>query len=613
MNEQALTLDQLLAIEGLGTGPYGGGDVARWSPDGSELLVAARLGGELALWLLPAAGGFPRRVTTAPIALQFLASPMQSFSPDGRLIAFLSEAGGATELWLWEAESGRQRQLTRLGNHIAGYSWARDGQSLLIAANTRGCYDIYRVGVADGATQRLTGDERYEVSPVETPGGARVLYVRLNEHWTDHEIVSIAPGGGDERVVATDSDLFDYHYGRTFGVPAVAPDGSAALFRSHRSGWINYWVAPLEGEGAPRQFCPQAADQSGATWSPDGQQVAFLSNTNGTLALWLCDADGGNARALVAPEQGVCAAPVWSPDGSTIAFFLSAPDDTQDLWLVNAASGVARRVTDTLPVGLRGRLVRPEKISYASFDGRTIHAYLYRPAGLLPGTRAPAVLHIHGGPTSQFYDALDPLAQFLAARGYAVLMPNIRGSSGYGKEFEDLNNGDWGHGDLQDAIAGANWLRAQEWADGAHIGITGTSYGGCLSMSAVCNAPGEFQAAAPHAGYADWVFVMGEQERRHLQLMHYEFGDFEQNRAVYRHCSPVYNVRRAQTPTLVLHGEGLLPRSDDSRRFVEAMRREYKTVEYKTYPGECYYVRTRANLRQMYSDMAEFFDRYLRP
>jgi dipeptidyl aminopeptidase/acylaminoacyl peptidase len=610
MHDTDLTLDQILAIGGLGSGPYGGGDLVRWSPDGQELLVAASLGGELALWLIPRAGGFPRRVTTAPIRLPFLASPVQSFSPDGRWVAYLSEHNGATELWLCDRENGHQGPLTRLGNHISSYSWVPDAKSLLVASNRLGRYDIYRVALPDGTAIRLTDDPHYEVSPVSTPDGARVLYVRLDERWADHEIVSMTADGADARVIAGDNDFFDYHYGRTFGPPIISPDGQTALFRSHRSGWINYWAVQVDG-GAPRQLCPQAADQSGAAWSLDGRRVAFISNHNGTLALWLCDADGGNARAVVAPEKGVCQAPAWSPDGTTIAYLQASPTDTQDLWTVDVTRGTATRLTDSLPVGLRGRLSEPEKIVYTSFDGRPIHAYLYRPTRQAPGARYPAVLHIHGGPTSQFYDALDPLAQFLTRRGYAVLLPNIRGSSGYGKEFEDLNNGDWGHGDLHDAIAGADWLRTQDWIDGAHIGITGTSYGGCLSMSAVCNAPGQFQAAAPHAGYADWVFVMSEQERRHLQLMRYEFGEFPENSVVYRHCSPIYNVRKAQAPTLVMHGEGQLPRSDDSRRFVEAMRREYKTVEYKVYRDECYYVRTRANLKQMYLDMADFFDRYL--
>ena len=139
MNDTTLTLDQILSIGGLGSGPYGGGDVIRWSPDGAELLVPIQYGGDLGLWLIPRVGGFPRRVTTAPIALPFLASPMQSFSPDGRWAAYLGEHGGATELWLWERATGRQHPLTALGNQISGYSWARDGQSLLVASNAQGC------------------------------------------------------------------------------------------------------------------------------------------------------------------------------------------------------------------------------------------------------------------------------------------------------------------------------------------------------------------------------------------------------------------------------------------------------------------------------------------
>src|SRR5690349_12754011 len=359
MNGIDITIDQILTIGGLGSGPYGGGDVVRWSPNGMELLVAAAIGGELGLWLIPRAGGFPRRVTTAPIALPFLASPMQSWSPDGRLVAYLAEHAGATELWLWDRATGRQRPLTRLGNHLSGYSWA--------------------------------------------PDGARVLYVRLDEHWADHEVVSIAAAGGDEHVIATDQDFFDYHYGRTFGSPIVSSDGRTALFRSHRSGWINYWAVPTDG-GEPRQLCPQASDQSGAAWSPDGRRIAFISNQNGTLALWLCDADGSNARALITPELGVCQAPAWSPDGATIAFLQSSPTDTQDLWTIDVASGAAARLTDSLPVGLRGRLSTPEKIAYPTADQLTINAYLYRPARQERGARCPAVLLIHGGPTSQFYE-----------------------------------------------------------------------------------------------------------------------------------------------------------------------------------------------------------------
>ncbi|HEX8683683.1 MAG TPA: prolyl oligopeptidase family serine peptidase [Ardenticatenaceae bacterium] len=612
MTDRALTLDQLLSISGIGAGAYGGGDVIRWSPDGGSLLVHASLGGGSELWQVARAGGFPRRVTNGMSALPFLASPQQSYSPGGRWIAYLGEVEGATEVWLWDREDGQQRPLTRLGNNISSYSWAPDGQSLAVASNRRGTYDIYCVAVPSGQATRLTRDERYEVSPVVTLDGSRVLYVRLDERWTDHEIVSIAPDGSDARVIATDEDFFDYHYGRTFGLPLVSPDSQQVLFRSHRSGWINYWRVPVTG-GEPQSLCPQECDQSGAAWSPDGRQVAFISNTNGTLSLWLCNADGSGLRPLVQPETGVCQAPTWSPDGRTIAYLFSSTTDPQDLWTVEVETGERRQLTTSTPAGaVRGLLNVPQKVCYPSFDGLPIHAYLYAPTRREPGRRYPGVILAHGGPTMQFFDAYDPLAQFLSSQGYAVLMPNVRGSSGYGREFEKLNDGDWGHADLQDTIAGTDFLRIFEWIDPDQMGITGTSYGGVLSMAAVCNAPGAFQAAAPHAGYADWIHAYYEQEKRHLQLLRYEFGDIETHEEVYRHCSPIFNAARAGTPVLVLQGEGQLPRSDASYHFVDALRKEYKAVEHRVYREECYYVRTRPNVRQMFLDLLAFFDRHLK-
>jgi dipeptidyl aminopeptidase/acylaminoacyl peptidase len=251
-------------------------------------------------------------------------------------------------------------------------------------------------------------------------------------------------------------------------------------------------------------------------------------------------------------------------------------------------------------------------VTYTSFDGLPIHAYLYKPPVIGADDRFPGILWIHGGPTSQWFDGFYPNLQYFAQQGYAVLAPNIRGSSGYGKAFEDLNNRDWGHDDLRDAVAGAEFLKGLSYVDADKMAITGTSYGGCLSMSAVCFAPDAFQAAIPASGYADWIAMHQEQELRHIKLLEYEFGPFETSQDVYRKCSPMFSVKKARTPTFVLHGEGKLPRSSASLDFAQALQKEYKTVQYKAYPGECYYVRSASGTRQMWLDMLEFLDRYLR-
>ena len=159
-----------------------------------------------------------------------------------------------------------------------------------------------------------------------------------------------------------------------------------------------------------------------------------------------------------------------------------------------------------------------------------------------PGERYPCLLHIHGGPTSNIWTPMPPTSNILSARATWCLMPNIRGSSGYGKTFEDANNRDWGHDDLGDVLAGVDFLKTLDYVDGDAMGIHGTSYGGCMSMSAVGFAPGVFKAPIPHAGYGDWLDFEDEQELRHRQLLRYEFGDVRTNRDVYpalfAHLSP---------------------------------------------------------------------------
>jgi dipeptidyl aminopeptidase/acylaminoacyl peptidase len=209
-------------------------------------------------------------------------------------------------------------------------------------------------------------------------------------------------------------------------------------------------------------------------------------------------------------------------------------------------------------------------------------------------------------------DSWQPHVQYFVSQGYVVLMPNIRGSSGYGREFEDLNNADWGHGDLQDAVAGVEYLKTFPEVDSDHFGITGTSYGGILSMAAVAWTQGVFKAAIPCSGYGDFLQMANEQELRHIKLMDFEFGKLPDAEAVYRKCSSIYDLAGATTPCFVLHGEGQYPGSTASKDFALALEWNYKPFWYKAYQGETYYVAGGANVKRMLRDMRAFFDLYLK-
>jgi dipeptidyl aminopeptidase/acylaminoacyl peptidase len=602
------TVDRVMAFRSWVSG------APQWMPDGGSILFPSGLGGGGGLWTISPEGGFP---TQLPVrtggAGHFLASQMPTPSPSGEWIAFVGDRSGAQELWLFSTTEGREVQLTALGARINSLSWSPDGKWLAFAGDRHGNYDIWKVAVPGGEVHRLTTDTRYDVFPSWAPDGRHLLYVRLDERWADHEILEIDASGAGERLVVRDTDFFDYQAGGKFGYPLLSPDGRQVLFRSHRSGWINVWVVPRAG-GEPRQLAREEADQSDAAWSPDGRQVLFTSNSNGTHHLKVVPAAGGAVRALVAPAVGMVGSPAWSPDGRRISYTLGTPTQPNDLHVVEVGSGRSRQLTHSLPgANLQRGLVEPEKVRYRSPDGLEIPAYLYRPREIARGERLPGIMYIHGGPTSQFHDNFQQQVQFLVARGYVVLLPNIRGSSGYGKAFEDANNGCWGHCDLQDVLAGVEYLKRLPYVNPHKMGITGSSYGGIMSMAAVAFAPGVFQASIPQSGYGDWIdFFHGDNELRHIKLLEYEFGPFEQNRERYHRSSSIFWVRDITTPVFLVHGEGRYPGSPQSASFAKELEKHYKPFRYKTYPGETYYVAGRENSRQLMLDMLEFFDQHLK-
>jgi dipeptidyl aminopeptidase/acylaminoacyl peptidase len=340
--------------------------------------------------------------------------------------------------------------------------------------------------------------------------------------------------------------------------------------------------------------------------------------TNGTQSLKVVPASGGAARTVVGPDAGIVSRAEWSPDGRRISYVFGTSTKANDLYVVDAAGGAPRRLTAGDRDGsLAAELIEPEKISWTN-EGLTINAYLYKPRQLRAGDRAPVIMYVHGGPTGQFSDNYQIQAQFFASRGYVVIAPNVRGSSGYGKRFEDLNNRDWGHGDLRDVLAGVAWAKQQAYVDPGKIGITGISYGGMLTMYPISFAPGVFQAAISGSGYGDVKdFHTIVPVLQHSQLLHYELGQWPSTpevEAIYRRSSAILKAKDATAPALIIHGYGLDVLDTDyaAWKYARELAKHSKLVEYKKYPGETYYVYGRDNVKEMLGDMLEFLDRYLK-
>ncbi len=600
-----LSVDQLLTAA-----PLVGIEPPVWTPDGNAVVIASPLGGATELWSVPVDGGPPERLTTGMGSVGHLASALPRVSPDGRYLSYLSGDIGDTEVWLQPFDGSPAVQLTRLGANITSLAWGPDGRSMVVAANRYGTYDVFRISVPDGTSTRLTSEAAYEVQPTITPDGRSLLHVRLDGTWTERAVVVTPLGGGEERLLVHDDRWFDYQYGRWFGTPAVSPDSTSVVFRSYRSDWLNLWVVPFEG-GEPRQLAPEEADQDQACISPDGRHVVYTSNRDARVGLHLVPLAGGEPRVLVDPGDGVCAFPAFSPDGRYVAYTLATPRHPADLHVVEVATGEVTRLTRSVPRSFEARTVTPERVTYAGHDGLEIPGFLYRPetAGVAPN--GAGVVVVHGGPTMQWFPAYDGYAQFLAMQGYTLLLPNIRGSAGYGRAFEEANDGDWLGGDLQDVVRAGRVLADLETVEAERLAVTGLSYGGIMSMGVSAFTQGAFRAAASLSGYGDFLHMMEEQEFRHQQLLRKELGDPVADEEIYRKASSIHAVKDATTPLLIVHGEGRFPGSDAGRRFAEAMQREYKVFRYVVYPGEHYYVSSRENVRAMWFEVDDFFRTYL--
>ena len=608
------TLSQLLGLK-----PTGGGQKIVWHPNGEKIFFQNSKKDKNSILSINVNNGEIKKISDYKSGSPFLSLPMLTCSSNGDWLAYLNNSNNVkdrkfsnrNEIWLQPTSGGKAIQLTRTNSNINAYTWSKDNETIVFSANLYGFYDIFKVKIRDHKFTRLTDGKRYHVYPTISYDCEKIYFVQLDETWTNHSIMAMNLDGSEIHTVASDNDFFDYHYGRSFGFPIVSYSTNSIIFPSHRSGWINYWRDSLQKEDLKIVYSEES-NQTDAELSPDGLKLAFVSNTNGTTRLSEINLNESRSKKeLFLPEIGTVSAPSWSPDGNKIAYNYGTPTCPSEIWSVEVASGAKLQLTFFNESSkLKGKLVSPKKISYHSFDNLKISAYLYIPSQRVPAKKFPALVIVHGGPTSQFTDTFRADVQYFIQKGYVVILPNIRGSSGYGKEFEDANYQDFGHKDLRDVLAGVDLLKSLEYVNKNKISIHGTSYGGCMSMSVVCFAPGVFHAAVPHAGYADWLDFNEVQELRHRQLLRYKLGDINQNHQVYKKCSPIYQISNVNTPVFLVNGHGRYPSSDASSKFAEALQQEYKIFEHKVYPNECYYVESEDNLTEMYQDIIGFLDRY---
>ena len=473
-----------------------------------------------------------------------------------------------------------------------------------------------------GTTSSLTSLREEAGGARWSPDGQEIAYVDREEAFFSGRLNLLRFDGASGRRLGEPTTLYtapvDRGGGWSIRGAVWSPDGKTLATVLQNSGWNHLYLLPAKG-GAPKQITDGDFEDEDPVYSPDGETIAFISNRGlpESSNLWLVPARGGEARqAAKFDVAGIVTQPQWSPDGKGLYFDRQSSSETSDLvYQPIAPQAPARFLTHTTPQTLAASAQTPERVTWASKDGRQIAGLLYTPRDAKPGTKHPAVLWIHGGPEGQDVFRYDGWAQFLAQSGYVVLEPNYRGSTGYGEAFRNLNVEDSNGGEVDDVAAGAQYLISRGLADPARIGIGGGSHGGTMVAYEVTRYPDLFAAALELYGVVDReLFVYRTNYPSAIRWMIKMGGTPAEKPETYRRANILLSVDKIKTPILILHGEDdpQVPPAE-SAEFARALREHHKTFLYYTYPGELHGFSQPAHRLDAWQKQLAFLDHYLNP
>jgi dipeptidyl aminopeptidase/acylaminoacyl peptidase len=602
------------------------------SPDGQWVAYTVRTKmlkedkNETRIWMISTRGGDP-----LPMTDESVSSGHPRWSPDGKYLAFTSSRnGGKSQVWLLNRLGGEAVRLTEIPQGVGDFEWSPDSTRLVLVLQDPKPEDL------ETAKDK---DKPAPAKPKTQPPWVidRLQFKRDTIGYLDRRrmhlfIFDIAKKTSTQ---ITSGDFDDSQ-------PAWSPDAKRLAFTSNRSlpdpdasRDSNIWVVEADNtdKGAHlTQLTTNPAPDSQPVWSPDGKWIAYVTELDphlfyySTQHLAIIPSSGGTPKVLTLSFDRSIRRPRFSADGNFI-YFTAEDDGTQNLCRIPATGGeIARPIGGRLTVasfslGKNGeiaaqvstidrpdeiflqnggeltrltktndelisqlRIAKAEYVHFKSKDGTSVAGYLYKPVDYDAAKKVPTILHPHGGPVGQYSASFDHLVQLFAANGYAVLLPNPRGSSGYGQKFCEAIYADWGNKDYQDDMAMLDYALEQVIADPDKLGVGGWSYGG-ISTDFIIAQTTKFKAAISGAGVALLTSYYGHD---HYQKEYeIELGYPWDHQALWDKISPFYRVKNITTPTLFMGGEldANVPILGGEQMY-EAMKALGRTTELVVYPGE---------------------------
>jgi dipeptidyl aminopeptidase/acylaminoacyl peptidase len=596
--DQDKTISHIWKVDADGTGPVqmtngkAGETSPRWSPDGKRLCFVATRDGEIAqLFVQPVGGGEGIQVSKHETSVSH-----PEWLPDGTRIAFVADDADGKEakdakkrsgevisydrdfkqkhLWVLDLATKEEKRLTEGPFSVLEYTVSKDGSTLVYRAAPTPLVDdgdkaeIYARPLSGGEPRRLTENRIGEHGVALSPDGRSVLF--------------LAP---------TNARFEPYYQNHLFAVPTAG--------------------------GAPRMLLADVSDEiDSAEWSHDGNTILVRANAGARVVLWAFDVATGRRSRLTEGDSSVVSVSVDPRSGGWGAVIGTA-SSPGDVWIgLNIGASPVRVTHFAEELAAAFRMPRVEVFTWTGRDGQKVEGLLTYPLDYTPGTRAPLVVQTHGGPASSSTFGFAGWATYspvLAAKGYMVLDPNYRGSTGYGDAFLRDMVGHYFNEADKDVLAGVDALVAKGLADPDKLVAMGWSAGGHMTNWLVATT-GRFKAAASGAGAADWISMYAQSDVRTYRTPWFGGTPWQKGAptALYLEQSPITHLSGAKTPTLLLvGGNDVRVPTAQSIEMLRALRASGVEAELLVFPGEPHGLRTlKHRLHKVNAELA-WFERHL--
>lgn len=585
-----------------------------WSPDGNQIAFTSNFTGRLNLWKVNAARGWPIQLSQSDDR-----QTGAVWSPDGQWVLYASDRGGLEtyDIFAIPGNGGAAENLTKTDDiSETGPVFSRDGSQIAISYKPKASpvTDIAILDWKSRSVRNLTNEQAKDRAwrgHYWSADGKYIYASRSNAGFSDSSVFQIEVASGNQH------ELTPHERESRNTVSSVSPDGKWLLLTADRpGGYAN--VALLEIATKKLSWVTDTQwEASAGEFSPDGKSFTYEINEDGRTDVYLAGTAAGKGEKLniAAGLNAFSGNPsAFSADGTRLLLAHQSSTQPGDLWVYNIGSKTASQLTFSAVASLSSaKLPASQLVHYKSFDGKMISAFLWLPFNLQRDRSHPGIVLPHGGPTGQTLDSFNRSVIALVSRGYVVLAPNPRGSTGYGMAFQKANYQDLGGGDLEDEVYGAKFMTHTGYVSSTKVGITGGSYGGFMTLMAIGKKPELWAAAVEQYGIIDW-YTMLQHEDPFLQ--EYEkslLGDPEKDRAVYENASPIKFIRNAKAPLLVLQGENdIRVPKEEAEQVVTIYKEIGKPVDAHFYPAEGHGFAKRENQIDAINRAVAWFDRYLK-